>query len=102
MRKALRLRPGQLVALGERQRRDDVQALSAGRLAEADKPEIIEAVAHFSCGFNDGRERDVGAGIKIKDEAARYLRLLRLAIPGMQFESADLCDSGKAFNTVDL
>ena len=96
------LRPGELAALGDGKRRDHVQPLSAGRLAEADKPEVIQPVAHLPCGFDDRRERNVGAGIEIEHKTARHLRLLRLAIPGMQLESANLRDGNEAFHAVDL
>jgi hypothetical protein len=78
------------------------QALAPGRLAEADETQIIEAVAHFSRRLDDRRERHLRPRIEIEDKAAWNLRLLRLTIPGMELDGADLGDRGKAFFPVDL
>jgi hypothetical protein len=60
------------------------------------EPEVIEVVAHFPRRFDDRREGHVRPRIEIKDQAAWNLRLPRLAIPGMELDSADLGHSGKA------
>ena len=70
--------------------------------SEADEAQLIEAAAHFARCFNDRREWYVRPRIEIEDEAAWNFWLPRLAIPGMELDSADLGDRGKAFRAVDL
>src|SRR5205807_1454838 len=99
---SLCLRPSQLAFLGSGKRCDDMQSFASGCLAEADEAEFVEPLSHFLCRFDDGGERDVGAGVQIEDETPRNFRMLRLAVPGMQFERSHLCDSGETFHAIDL
>ena len=79
-----------------------MQALAASCLAKADEPQVVEAVAHFARCFNDCRKRHVRPRIEVEDKTTGNLRLLRPAIPGMEFDSAYLSDRSEAFGAVDL
>jgi hypothetical protein len=73
-----------------------MEALAARRFAKADDAQIMESVAHFPPRSNR-RERH-----EMEDKAAWNLPLLRLAIPGIELDSANLPHRCKAFHAVDL
>jgi hypothetical protein len=41
-----------------------MQPFAARCLAEADEAEFVEPLSHFLGGFDDGGERNVGAGVR--------------------------------------
>jgi hypothetical protein len=41
-----------------------MQPFAASCLAEADEAESVEPLSHFLGGFDDGGERNVGAGVR--------------------------------------
>src|SRR6202045_2832601 len=80
----------------------DVQPFAARCLAKADEAEFVEPLSHFLGRFDDGGERDVAARVQIEDKTPRNFRMLRLAVPGMQFERGHLRDSGETFHSINL
>ena len=79
-----------------------MQALAAGRLAEAHQAQRFQPVADLQCPGDHGIEPDIGRRIEIEDETPRHLRLVRRAVPGMQLDAAALRDRGQPLNTIDL
>ena len=102
LREGLGFLPSQSAVGLDLQRRDDVQALAAGRLAEGDEPERFEALAHLLGGVDHGREGDVGSRIEIEHEATRQRGMVRLAIPGVEFHGGDLGHGDQPFDAIDL
>jgi len=102
MRKTLRLGPGELATLRGSEWCHHMQALSAGCLAEADKPEIVEAITHLLCSLHHGGERHVRTWVQVEDQAARQFRQVGLAVPGMQLHRTDLRHRREPFDAINL
>ena len=71
-------------------------------LQKLDQAELVQPLAHLPRGLDDRREGDVRAGIEIEHQPAGDFRPTGLAIPGMQFEGADLRDARPALDPIDL
>jgi hypothetical protein len=85
-----------------RQRRDSMQTFAAGCLAEADRTEIFQPIAHLLSGFYYDGEGYIRSGVEVEHEPAWHLGPLRLAIPRMQFDSGNLRDGRQSLNAVDF
>src|SRR5271169_3973670 len=85
-----------------RDRSNDVQPLAAGRFAETDQSERVEAIAEFARALDDGAEIEVRRRIKIEDQPSRHFGRIRLAVPRMQLERGDLGDGDQSLDGVDL
>jgi hypothetical protein len=94
--------PAQTILLLDGERRDDMQALSARRLAEGDEAEGLEALLQLLGRRNDAVERNVGRRIEVKHEPPRHGRMRRLIVPGMELDGRDLRRSNQTFDPVDL
>src|ERR1700716_3065744 len=79
-----------------------MQSFAARCLAEADEAEFVETLSPFLGGLYDGGKRDIGGRGQIEDDTPWNFRMLRLAVPGMQFERGHLRDSGETFHPIDL
>ena len=79
-----------------------MQALAAGRLAEAGQSEALQPLAQLDGGFDHPAKRHVGRRVEVEHQSARKLGIARLAVPRMQFDSAELGNRGKPFDPVDL
>src|SRR5579883_2926216 len=91
---------GALRVRGERH--DDVQALTAGGLAERLEAELLQPLTQRQHAPHHLVERDVGRGIEIEYQAPRELRIAGLAVPGMQFGRADLRRRRQRLDAVEL
>ena len=79
-----------------------MQAFAPRCLAEADEADGVETVPHFTSGIHDCGKGNVGAGIKIEHESAGDFGIVRLAVPGVEFEGGDLGDCCQSFDPVNL
>src|SRR5579863_6369011 len=79
-----------------------MQAFAAGGFAEAEEPERIEAIANLPGTCDHGGECDIRRGIEIEYQPARNSGLVRLTIPRMQLDAADLRDLGERLDIIDL
>ena len=73
-----------------RQGGDDVQTLAARRLAVRGQPETLQPLAQLDRGFDHPAKGHVGRWVQVEHQSARKLGNSRLAIPRMQFDSAEL------------
>ncbi|ASV88471.1 hypothetical protein CES85_3790 (plasmid) [Ochrobactrum quorumnocens] len=76
--------------------------LSPSGFAEANKSEFFWPITHLAGGFDHSGEGHVRTRIKIEDEPAWHFWLFRFAIPGMQFDAANLRDGDEPLDTIDL
>lgn len=64
-----------------------MQAFAARRFAKADQSERFQPIMNFSRSLDHRGETYVRRRIEIENYATGYLRLSRLTVPRMQFES---------------
>ena len=79
-----------------------MQALAPGRLAKTGQCDARKPLAQNDCGFNHPGKRHVGPRVEVEDQPARKVWVIRLAVPRMQLDSAELGKRGKPFDPVDL
>ena len=79
-----------------------MQALAAGGLAEALQADIGQMLPHVLGGFDDIGKFDIRRRIEIEHQPARDIGRIRRAIPGMQFEAADLRHRRETLDAIDL
>ena len=79
-----------------------MQSLAARRLAEGEEPQGFEPRAHLQRGGDHGGEGHLRRGVQIEDKSPGDVRLVRLAIPGMNLDSRRLGYGGKPFGTINL
>ena len=79
-----------------------MQALAPGRLAKTGQPQAFQPLAQFDGRFNHPSKRHVGRRVEVEHQSAREVRIIRLAVPRMQFDSTELGKRGKPFDPVDL
>ena len=79
-----------------------MQALAARRLAEGNEAKLLEAAAQLLGRRDHGRECNVGRRVEIEDEPPGNGRMMRLAIPGMEFHRRDLAHGDQALDAIDL
>ena len=88
MREVFCFVPRELLALAGLKRCHDMQAFAYRRFAEGHKTDLFQALLHFLRSLDNTGKVDVGVRVKVEHEAARHLRLMGLAIPGMKFDGA--------------
>ncbi len=79
-----------------------MQSFAPGRLAKADEPQLVQALAQFARPVDHGGEFHIRGRIEVEDQPARQLRLAGPAIPRVELEGTDLGQGGQAFDLVDL
>jgi len=79
-----------------------MQALAAGRLAEANKPQVFEPVTDFTCGLDDGGKLHIRTRIEVEDQPSWHFRLVGLAVPRVKFDAADLGNRSQSLDTINL
>ena len=79
-----------------------MEALAAGGLAEADEADRLKTIPQIARRLDHIGEGDLRSGIEIEDETARRVGVVRLAVPGMEFDSACLGERDQPFGPVNL
>ena len=102
LRERLGLIPPDIAGLRHLERRYDMQALAACRLAKGDEAEWLEPVAKLLRRLRDRRERDTRPRVQIEHQPPRQIRFPGSAVPGMEFDCRALCHGDQALHVVDL
>ena len=79
-----------------------MQTLATGCLAKCPQSHLAQTLADFKSPCDDCREFHIWRRIQIKHQTPGHLRIIWRAVPGMHLERADLRDSGKRFDSIDL
>lgn len=79
-----------------------MQPLAAGRFAETDQSERVEAIAEFARALDDCAEIEVRRRIKIEDQPSRHFGRIRLAVSTDAAPARRPGDGDQSLNGVDL
>ena len=71
-------------------------------LQKDSRPNLLQAIAYFQRGRDDGSEFHLGRRIEVEHQSTGNFRIALGAVPGVQLERADLRDGDERLDAVDL
>ena len=79
-----------------------VQTLATRGLAEGFESDGRQALPDFQRRGDDRCKLHIGRRVQVEDQPSGEFRLIRRAVPGMQFQGTTLCNGDQRFQTIDL